>query len=314
MLNVMDAITLDQFSVFLAIVDEGSFAAAARRMGRAQSAITYAIQKLEDQCGVALFDRSTYRPTLTKQGSALLPRVRRIMEDLGDFRVQAQSMARGVEASVVMVVETFLPLSIIAPALSQFHAAYPMVQLRIVAVPPRDAINQLAEHKADFGLFMSSPKPEHDLESMMAAEMDFVAVATPDHPLAKLAPQFEKETMREHLQIVVSNPKASNDGNAYGVVGVNQWHVSDVRLRYDLIMAGIGWGSMPRPMVEEDIVRGRLVTLQPAQWDSSDTMPRFRIVVAKMREKALGQAATFLMRTMASQNDSLPDPLAGARS
>jgi hypothetical protein len=55
---MMDALSLDQFAVFAAIAEEGSFAAAARRLNRAQSAITYAIQKLEDQTGVPLFDRS----------------------------------------------------------------------------------------------------------------------------------------------------------------------------------------------------------------------------------------------------------------
>lgn len=297
----MDAITLDQFAVLLAIVEEGSFAAAARRMGRAQSAITYAIQKLEDQCGVTLFDRNSYRPTLTEQGRALLPRVRQIMEDLGEFRVQAKSMAQGVEPEVVLVVETFLPLSIVAEALRRFHAAFPMVQLRIIAVRPQDATRQLVEHGADIGLFMMSPKPEPDLESLLVDEIDFVAVAAPGHPLAKLPPQFPREAMRDHLQIVVSNPGASKDASAHGVVGVNQWHVSEVRLRHDLIRQGIGWGSMPRPMVEADLARGELVVLHPAQWDSSDRMPRFRVVVARHKEKALGPAGAYLLKELSAR-------------
>ncbi len=296
---MMEAITLDQFSVFLTIVEEGSFAAAARKLGRAQSAITYAVQKLEDQSGVELFDRTAYRPTLTEQGRALLPRVRRIMEDVGEFRVQAQSMAQGVEAELTLVVETFLPLSMIAPALRRFQGAYPMVQLRINAVPPMDAACQLLEHDADFGLFLQSPRPEPDLESLHVAEVDFVAVATPDHPLAKLPPLFSKEAMRDHLQIVVSDPKAGADGSVFGVAAVNQWRVSDVRLRYDLVKDGIGWGSMPRPMVEADLARGDLVELEPGQWGSSNTMPRFKTVVARHKNRTLGVAGRFLMTAIA---------------
>lgn len=295
----MDSITLDQFTVFLTIVEEGSFAAAARKLGRAQSAITYAVQKLEDQSGVQLFDRTAYRPTLTEQGRALLPRVRRITEDVGEFRVQAQSMAQGVEAELTLVVETFLPLSMIAPALRRFQGAYPMVQLRINAVPPMDAARQLLEHDADFGLFLQSPKSEPRLESLQVAEVDFVAVATPDHPLAKLPPFFPKEAMRDHLQIVVSDPKAGGDGSVFGVAAVNQWRVSDVRLRYDLVKDGIGWGSMPRPMIEADLARGDLVELKPRQWGSSNTMPRFKTIVARHRDKALGVAGTFLMHAIA---------------
>ncbi|MGV6887829.1 LysR family transcriptional regulator [Rhodophyticola sp. SM2404] len=298
----MDAITLDQFTVFLTIVEEGSFAAAARKLGRAQSAITYAIQKLEDQSGVLLFDRAAYRPTLTEQGHALLPRVRRILEDVGEFRVQAQSMAQGVEAELVLVIETFLPLSMIAPALRRFHDEYPMVHLRINAVPPLDAARQLLEHRADLGICLQSPKPEPNLENLLITELDFVAVAVPEHPLAKLPPHFPNAAMRDHLQIVVSDPKAVGDGTAYGVVGVNQWRVSEVRLRYDLIKDGIGWGSMPRPMIEADLARGDLVELKPKQWGSSNTMPRFKTVVTRHKDKALGPAGTFLMATIARGN------------
>ncbi|MGI3186543.1 LysR family transcriptional regulator [Nioella aestuarii] len=300
----MDAITLDQFNVFLAIVEEGSFAAAARRLGRAQSAITYAVQKLEDQCGVTLFDRTSYRPSLTEEGRALLPRVRRIIDDLGDFRVQAASMSKGIEAELVLVIETFLSLSMIAPALRRFQAEFPMVQLRIISVRPQDAHGQLQEHDADLGLFLLSPEPEPSLESHLVTEMDFVAVATPQHPLAKLPAGFPKDAMRDHLQIVVSNPKAPANARNFGVVGVNQWRVSDVRLRYDLVKQGIGWGSMPRPMVEDELVHGRLIALKPAQWDSSDTMPRFRVVVSKLRDKALGASGTFLMNAIRAQHQT----------
>jgi len=290
----MDAITLDQFTVFLTIVEEGSFAAAARKLSRAQSAVTYAIQKLEDQTGVALFDRSNYRPDLTEEGRALLPRVRRIMDDLVEFRVQAQAVAKGVEAELVVLVETFLPLTMFAQTWRRFHADFPMVQLRIIAVPTQDANQQLMNYQADLGLFLQAPEPEPALESRSVTKLDLIAVAAPDHPFAQLPPKIPKEAMRDHLQIVVSNPKAARNARDYAVIGVNQWHVSEIRLRYDLIKEGIGWGSMPRPMVEADLALGTLVELHPAQWGSSNVMPSFRVVVAKLKDNALGPAGTFL--------------------
>src|ERR1700687_5373409 len=75
----MDALTLDQIRVFLSVVDEGSFPKAAKSLQRAQSAVTYAIRKLEAEIGVPLFDRSAYRSVLTPAGRVLLTRAPHIL-------------------------------------------------------------------------------------------------------------------------------------------------------------------------------------------------------------------------------------------
>ena len=108
----MDALTLDQLQVFVTVTDEGSFSAAARRLNRAQSAVTYAIQKLEEQSGAPLFDRSAYRPALSEAGRALLPRARRILDEVAAFRTQARGIAGGLEPELAIVVDVSLALAI----------------------------------------------------------------------------------------------------------------------------------------------------------------------------------------------------------
>src|SRR6202142_1116832 len=103
----MDALTLDQIRVFLSVVDEGSFPKAAKSLHRAQSAVTYAIRKLEAEIGVPLFDRSAYRSVLTPAGRGLLTRARRIAEEAGAFREEARGLARGLEAELSIVLDAF---------------------------------------------------------------------------------------------------------------------------------------------------------------------------------------------------------------
>jgi DNA-binding transcriptional LysR family regulator len=117
-----DSLSLDQIQVFLAVVDSGSFSAAARKLRRAQSAVTYAVQKLEDQFGLDMFDRSAYRPTLTEAGQALLPRARRIAGEVGAFRAQARGMAAGIEAEVSITVDSMFPMPLFLDAIKQFQA------------------------------------------------------------------------------------------------------------------------------------------------------------------------------------------------
>ena len=61
--------TLDQLLVFVTVADSGGFAAAARELGRAQSAVTYAIRALEQESGLLLFDRTGYRAALLSLGA-----------------------------------------------------------------------------------------------------------------------------------------------------------------------------------------------------------------------------------------------------
>ena len=113
---MMDALSLDQFDVFAVVAEEGSFAAAARRVNPTQSAITRAIQKWEDQSGIALFDR--YRPVLTEAGKNLLPHIRRILADVENYRLHARQMARRADgARRIMEFQLGIPRRLTHPAL-----------------------------------------------------------------------------------------------------------------------------------------------------------------------------------------------------
>src|SRR6478736_8176046 len=76
---MLDSLSLDQMRMFLTVAEAGSFRAAAARLGRVQSAVSHAIAKLEDELGIALFDRSGHKPALTSEGQALLSNVRDVL-------------------------------------------------------------------------------------------------------------------------------------------------------------------------------------------------------------------------------------------
>jgi DNA-binding transcriptional LysR family regulator len=296
----VDPFTLDQFSVFVAVAEEGSFAAAARRFNRAQSAVTYAIQKLEDGSGVALFDRSAYRPTLTEAGRALLPRARRILEDVGEFRLQAESVVKGLEPELSLIVDTYTPQPFLAATLKTFHQAFPLVRIRI-SVDFRDAVlDALRDGSADLALLAEATILTGDFERSVCGEIELVPVAAPDHPLAALHGPIEAELLRDHLQIVLITDAQARDRRDYGVHSVAQWRVTDLSTKRALLLAGVGWGSMPRSLVAQDLDAGRLIELQPTRWEGSDRMPHFPLVVAHRRDKALGPAGRWLVQHLRS--------------
>ena len=92
--------TLDQLQVFIAVAEAGSFSAAARKLNRAQSVVSYAINNLEQQLDVTLFERTGLRqPRLTVEGRAMLEDARRIVGGLEGMRARVRGLRQGLEAS-----------------------------------------------------------------------------------------------------------------------------------------------------------------------------------------------------------------------
>ena len=102
---MINSLTLDQMRVLVAVADAGSFSAAARKLGRVQSAISQAIQTLETTLGVTLFDRSGKTPRLTDAGKALVGDSRALIAGAQAIRARAQSMAEDVEPELTLAVE-----------------------------------------------------------------------------------------------------------------------------------------------------------------------------------------------------------------
>ena len=128
---MLDALTLDQIRMFVTVAEAGSFRAGAARLLRAQSAVSHAIANLENQLGVAVFDRSGHRPTLTAAGAALLEDARAVLLKVDFLRARARGLGEGVETEIALVVDTLYPLPLAAAALGELRAALPSVRLRL---------------------------------------------------------------------------------------------------------------------------------------------------------------------------------------
>jgi DNA-binding transcriptional LysR family regulator len=294
----MDGLNLDQLEVFVAVTDAGSFSAAARKLGRAQSAVTYAIRRLEDQVGVELFDRRAYRPVLTDAGRALLPRAQRIVGEAAAFRAQARSIAGGLEPELSLVVEAMFPMCQLLQALSGFQTQFPSVPTRVQVETLGAAALTVLDGRADLGLVIDLAGRPDELDRALVAEVELVSVASPGHPLADLPGPLGPETLREHVQLVLSDRAGPNTGQDRGVAAVRTWRIADLGAKHAMLLAGLGWGSMPLDMVEADLAAGRLVRLQPSRWDGADQMPRLPVFVVHRKEVALGPAGQWLLHRL----------------
>lgn len=295
----MKAITIDQLRVFRQVAEKGGFSAAARAMHRAQSAITYAVQKLEEQVDVPLFDRSGYRPVLSEAGRALLPRAVRILEELDAFGAQARGIAGGLEPEVSLVVEAMYPMPRLVRILSEFQREFASVQLRIHVESLGATSQAVLDGHADLGVALEFAAAEiPDLETVPMGEVRLVPVAAPSHPLAKLPGKIPLEMLRDYVQLVLADRSKLTEGRDFSVVAVRTWRLADLGARHEMLLAGLGWGSMPSHMIEEDLKAGRLKRLDIARPGARARPPRPSIVLARRKGKVLGPAGRWLAKRL----------------
>ena len=296
---MLDAVTLDQMRAFVAIAEAGGFRAAAGRLSRAQSAVSHAIGNLEAQLGVTLFDRSGRRPTLTPEGRALLADVRAILLKVDTMRARARGLGEGLELRLAITLDPQFPLGIVAAALKDLHDAYPSVSVRLWTAPLGAAILALREGRCTLAITAAEiPDPRIELEALSFVQRAAVAAAT--HPVAARSGSGEPLTAAEladHLQIVVPDPSPLTEGRDFGVLSPGTWRVSDNATKHALIVAGVGWGSLPLWLVERELAEGRLVRIAAAELGpQGETL--VRAYLAHRTDQPLGPAARLLRKAL----------------
>ncbi|MFK0165189.1 LysR family transcriptional regulator [Rhizobium sp. NPDC090279] len=258
--------SLDQLQVFLTIVEAGSFAAAGRKLGRATSAVSYTIATLEQQLGVQLFDRNrTRKPVLTTIGASVLSEVRTVSIGVDSLRAKIRGMLGGLESEVSLVVDVMLPTSRVVDAAQAFEQEFPTVTLRLHA-EALGAVTQLVlSGVATVGISGPEHKSLSGLEQVHIGGVELIPVAAPTHPLAK-SNSIPPGAARDHVQLVLADRSTLTEGKDLGVVGNRTWRLSDLGSKHALLLAGIGWGSMPEPMIRADIKAGRLRQIRLPEW------------------------------------------------
>lgn len=289
--------TFDQLQVMLAVVEEGSFSGAARRLNRAQSAVTYAVQRLEEQLGAELFDRGAYRASLTEAGRSLLPRARLIAEELRLFCDQAQGIAEGLEPELTLVVDALFPMDVLMEALRAFGAQFPTVPPRLYVELLGAATEMVLEGVCAFGLLIAQTSQFEPLILMNLLDIRLIHVAAPCHALAQLPQPVTREDLRSQVQLVVTDRSTLTGDRDYGVLSAQTWRLADLGAKHAMLKAGLGWGSMPEHLVAEDLQAGRLQRIfTPVDGPASDDFIALPLCAAYRRVTPPGPAGRWLLQ------------------
>lgn len=299
---MLDAVSLDQLRTFIAAAETGSFSAAGRHLGRAQSVVSQTISNLEIQLGLQLFSREARYPKLTQEGHALLSAARSVITKLDQMKAQARGLAAGLEPSLTVVINVMFPPDVLSAAVAAFHRQFPDTPLAIDIESMGAVLEPVLERHFDFGVRGPLGATHTELRSEYLLAVDYQMMAAAHHPLAQYPGPIPAQELKQHMQLVLSDRSRMTEGRNFRVFAERTWRVSDLGLKHALIRQGVGWGGLPLHLVRDDIEKGLLVALNV---EEHDLVPQMAMSAFYRADRPPGPAARWLIEQLKQHSNAL---------
>ena len=259
-------LSLEAIEIVDAIARHGSFAAAAERLYKVPSTISYAVAKLEDQLGLALFVRNGPRVSLTPAGQEMLKEGRWLLAAARQLESRMRQISTGFEAEIRLVHDSLIPTSAFNPDICAFEDMNCGTRLRRGSEALTGTWETLREGRADLIIAAGEGPPGGGYKAVAVGSLEFVFCVTPTHPLAKLQRPLVRDDLLEHTAIVVGDgARALADRTVGLLMGQRRITVPSMQAKIAAQTAGLGHGFLPRACVRADLEQGVLVELQIEQ-------------------------------------------------
>ncbi len=280
----------ESLQAFVLAAELGSFSAAARKMKKAQSAVSTAIANLEIDTNLQLFDRSSRSPTLTQAGQSLLPYARGILLGNQEFHAKATSMSEGVEDKVSIAVEQGVNLIPVLDVLSDFSNEFPDVSLEILTTGPNDTATLLKEGRATLGLMTEQESYPTGFQFRGVGYSALVPVCGTSHPLAKLDRVAHRD-LRQHRQLVLRSRSSEVPGLVGEIKSASIWYAENPHMILELVLRGLGWAELPLPVVRALLRSSKLAQMEYT-FQQSDALEGIDLVWTE--QHVLGKAGQWV--------------------
>ncbi|CAD5109016.1 LysR family transcriptional regulator [Zestomonas carbonaria] len=257
----MSEFTLHDLQCFDAVVRAGGFQAAAATLHRSHPAVFAAVAKLERQLGLTLLDRSGYRVSLTPAGQSFHRRSQALLRELEGLRNHAAHLAMGEESELHVVIGDLCPRPQALGLLARFFAECPDTRLHLHFEAVNGPLERLMDGDADLILHRID-KADPNLEWVDLCKVQFVPVMVPGLLPTPLPRSVRPEQVRELTQCVMRDTaRHSPPGDYFVIEGAHQCTVADQSMKKEVILQGLGWGHLPRFLIEEELRDGSLQSI-----------------------------------------------------
>lgn len=250
-------LSLDALRVLDTIDRRGSFAGAADELHRVTSAISYTVQKLEEDLDVALFDRSGHRARLTPAGRLVLERGRELLDSASQLAADARQLASGWEQQLSIALDAIYPEALLLPLVRRFLNNGGETDIRLASEVLTGPWDALESGRADIAIGSGQFRLPRPFRTRRLDTVQFISVAAPRHPI------FEDpepaQNLHRHRAVPLADTARSRATHSVRL-GVHQpsLTVSHFSTKLAALEAGLGIGAMPEYLLRDALQAGRL--------------------------------------------------------
>jgi DNA-binding transcriptional LysR family regulator len=260
-------LSLDALAALDAIDSRGSFAAAAKALHRVPSALSYTVNKLEDDLGVRLFDRSARKAVLTPAGRELLEEGRQLLALAGDLEFRVRHVARGWEVELRIAVDNLVPAETLLELVPEFDRLKTGTRLRFFYEVLGGTWDALVSGRCELAIGAGGEPPS--LSGFSVREMSrlkFLFCVAPGHPLAKLPEPLKPAQIFAHRAVAVGDSSRTGVPRSSGLMtGQETLVVPDIAAKVVAQRRGLGVGYLPESLAREEADAGRLLIRRVAE-------------------------------------------------
>jgi DNA-binding transcriptional LysR family regulator len=250
--------TLEQWAVLAAVVDQGGYAQAAGALHRSQSAVSYAVSRLQEELDLPLLALEGRKAVLTPHGQTFLQRARGILRDLNTLELLARSLKQGWEPQLTLVVDAAFPRERLLKIVAELQQLCPNTQMQLSDAVLSGAEESITEGLADVVVTAHVPKGYFG-EFLM--DVTFVAVARPEHPLFSVEHELSFDDLTRHVQVVVRDSGLRSPRDEGWLGAERRCTVSSMEASLATVKAGLAYAWLPEHVVAESLRNGTLKLL-----------------------------------------------------
>jgi len=252
--------TLEQLRAFIAAVETGSFSAASRKLGKAQSSVSELVSALEITWNVTLFNRSGGSTKPTEAALALLLEAEFIVRECHTLNAKADSLSDGAEATVRLGYDkSTIPKSLLNTILNEFAEKFPYVQLELLRAASEDIMHLVRDGRIDIGMIFWLEHSPEGVEFQSAGHVSLIRISGNGHPLSQQA-LVKRRDLHLHRKIYRTS-QSSSQTTEHKDITTNVWYTDSYSTLVDLVKENLGWAFIPKHLVEQDLNDGSIIEL-----------------------------------------------------